>query len=154
MKKLFGFIMIVCMLVSLVACGGGEEKKETAVTLDLPAIYAQMEATLPEMVALSESAMLNRYGIDAASVAEAYVYVCTDGLLADEIWLIKAADADAMAKLQTLAENRMQAKDEESVTYSPEQNKIVKQGKILQRGDYLALIVSPDVDALAAIFNK
>ncbi len=152
MKRIFALILVLCTVFSLAACGG-EEKKETPVTLDLAAMYTKMEASLPEMVPLNEDAMLNRYGIRAELVSEALVYICLDGLKADEIWLLKAADDAAMTDLEKLAQSRMQAKDEESVTYSPEQNKIVKQGKILKRGDYLALIVSPDVAALEAIFN-
>lgn len=154
MKRLLSIALVLCALFTLAACGGEEEKKqETPVTLDLPGMYAQMEEHLPDMAQLSEDAMLNRYGIKAEDVAEAYVYVSVDGLIADEVWLIKAADADSLATLETLAKNRIQAKDEESVTYSPEQNKIVKQGQILKRGDYLALIVAPTVDTLVGIFN-
>jgi len=152
MKRLIALMLVLCAVLSLAACGG-EEKKETPVTLDLAAIYAKMEPSLPEMAPLNEDAMLNRYGIRSEMVSEALIYVCLDGLKADEIWLLKATDSEAMTNLEKLAQSRMQAKDEESVTYSPEQNKIVKQGKILKRGDYLALIVSPDVAALEAIFN-
>lgn len=153
MKRFGCLLLVICAVFTLAACGGDEKKDAGAVTMDLPAVYAKMESYLPDMAQLSEDAILNRYGIKAEYCSEALVYVSMDGLLADEIWLIKAANADSLAKLETLAQNRMQAKDDESVTYSPEQNKIVKQGKILKKGDYLALIVSPDVETLTGFFN-
>lgn len=154
MKKFLSVFLVLCVMASLSACGEKEVKQEPVDTsLDLAAMYSSMEANLPEMVALNGEEIHIRYGISADLVSESFVYVCKDGLRADEIWLLKAANAESMERLEQLAQFRIQAKDEESVTYSPEQNKIVKQGKILKRGDYLALIVSPDVAALEAIFN-
>lgn len=154
MKKVLSVILVLCVLASMTACGEKEGKKEPAsAALDLAAVYAQMETKLPDMVPLDSEEIHVRYGISADLVSEALVYVCMDGLRADEIWLLKASNAESMERLEQLAQFRMQAKDEESVTYSPEQNKIVKQGKILKRGDYLALIVTPEVESVAAIFN-
>ena len=154
MKRFLSVILVMLVMVSLVACGEKEEtSKNDVVSLDLPAMYSQMEAKLPEMVALDSEEIHIRYGVSPDFVSEAIVYVCKDGLRADEIWLMKAANAESMEKLEQFAQFRMQAKDEESVTYSPEQNKVVKQGKILKRGDYLALIVTPEVESVAGIFN-
>ncbi len=151
MKRIIAIVLALAALASLTACGG--KKEETAAERDLAAIYTQMEQVLPEMTQLSQKKMLDLYGIQEALCQEALVYVSSDGLLADEVWLIKAADQAALDTLKTKAENRMQAKDEESVTYSPEQNKIVKSGKIITDGLYLALLVTPDVDALVKAFG-
>ena len=72
------------------------------------------------------------------------------GLRADEIWLIEAKDEAALEKLQALAEARIQAKDEETVSYNPEQNAVVRNAQVFTEGNYLFLLVSPDVDALKA----
>ena len=44
-------------------------------------------------------------------------------------------------------------KGEESITYSPEQYEVVQKAQVLTNGLYMALIVSPDVEALAEIFR-
>jgi len=158
MKRFLLILAAAAMVFSLAACGGDETPATTGaaqsaqVSMDLAQVFSDMKAKMPEMTDLGENAMLNRYGIKAEYCSEAYVAVCTDGMKADEIWLIKANDETSLQTLQTLANNRMQAKDDESVTYSPEQNKIVKQGKVVTNGLYLALIVSPEVTALEAVF--
>ena len=85
---------------------------------------------------------------------QAKVAVCFDGLRADEIWLIEAADASALEELKSLAEGRLERKGEESITYSPEQYKVVEAAQVITAGNYLAVIVSPDAQALADIFNQ
>ena len=72
---------------------------------------------------------------------------------ADEIWLIEAVSADALAELKQKAEARLTAKDEESITYDPEQNAIVKKAHLATYGNYLVMIVSPDVETITAAFK-
>ena len=160
MKRFLLILAVVAMLFSLAACGGDETPATTGaaqsaqVSMDLAQVFADMKAMMPEMTDLGENAMLNRYGIKSEYCSEAYVAVCTDGMKADEVWLIKANDETSLQTLQTLANNRMQAKDDESVTYSPEQNKIVKQGKVITNGLYLALIETTEVVALESDLTK
>ncbi len=149
MRKIIALLLAALTLLSLGACSGN--KDETA--RDLTAIYSQMETVLPEMSQLSQKKMLDMYGIRQEDCTEALVYVSSDGLLADEVWLIHAADQDALETLKAKAESRMQAKDDESVTYSPEQNKVVKDGRIIVDGLYLALLVTPDIQALVKAFG-
>lgn len=155
MKRFISFVLAALMLLSAVGfVGCGEEKKESeSVVLDMTKIYADFEKTLPEMTMMDETMMLNFCGIDKADCKQAVVSVCSDGLKADEIWLIEANGTETLEKLKGLAENRLERKDEESITYSPEQNKVVKSAEIIVSGNYLAMICSPDVEALAASYR-
>ena len=80
--------------------------------------------------------------------------ICSDSLRTDEIWLIEAVDAEALQRIQTLAENRLTAKAEESITYSPEQYAIVQKAVVVTQGNYFALLVSPEVEALETLFRN
>ena len=73
---------------------------------------------------------------------------------ADEIWLIKAKDAEALKNIAKLADSRIKAKADESITYSPEQYAVVQKAEIIEKGEYFALIVSPDVSSLKDIVNN
>ena len=149
MKRILAMMLAVLMLC-LVGCGN----KAADVEIDVASVYAEMEGILPEMVVLDQDRMLNYCGIQVQHFTQATVAVCSDGLRADEIWLIEAADADALKTLEELAEGRLTRKGEESITYSPEQYKVVENAETIVVGNYLAVIVSPDVDKLVEIFNQ
>ena len=148
MKRYIAFLLALVMLC-LVGCG----KKTAAVEMDVESVYEEMEDVLPEMVIMDEKTMLNFCGIKEEYCQNVVVAVCADGLRADEIWLIEAADEDALENLQDLAEGRLERKGEESITYSPEQYEVVQDAEVLTAGNYLAVIVSPDVDDLVEIFE-
>lgn len=145
MKKILALMLCILML-SLTACGG----KESAKSADLNALYDTLTADLPQMLPMDEETMLNFQGIEIADCVQAKVAICAEGLRADEIWLIEAKDEAALEKLQALAEARIQAKGEETVSYNPEQYAVVQEAQVFTEGNYLFLLVSPDVDALKA----
>ena len=66
---------------------------------------------------------------------------------------MEAKDASALENLKQLAQTRVEAKLEETVTYAPDQYVVVEKAEILTQGNYLALLISPDVDALKAGFE-
>ena len=150
MKKFIAIVLAVLVLC-LAGCGG---KDQTVKVIDVEAVYSSMESVLPEMLPMDEAMMLNFCGIKAEQCKQVVVAVCSDGLRADEVWLIEAADETALETLKGLADGRLTRKGEESITYSPEQYEVVKKAEVITAGNYLAVLVSPDVDALVKIFNE
>ena len=147
--------ILVCLLALLLLAGCANKPKDIAAAeKDLQAIYAQMEPQLPEMKALSDSMMLDLLGIKAEFCTQALVYICADGLQVDEIWLIKAADAESMSTLKTLAQNRLESQKVIYQSYAPDQYAILEQGEIRTEGDYLCFIVSQNAGKLADIFSE
>lgn len=147
MKK----ILCVCLvLLFLTGCGAQTAK------MDMAAVYADLgkAVQLPEMLELDENMMLDYCGIQAEDVSQAVVMICADSLRTDEIWLLEAVDANAAARLMELAEGRLVQKGEESITYSPEQYKVVEKAQLIQAGNCIALLVSPDSEAMAQVFNQ
>lgn len=161
MKRIVAMILAATMLLCLVGCKSETNPEtqpsstapETKVPADMEKIYEAMAEKMPEMIRMDENTMLNFCGIQAADCVQVVAAICADGLITDEVWLIEAKDEAALDRLKTLAENRLQAKGEESITYSPEQYEVVQKAQLLTNGLYMALIVSPDVDALAEIFR-
>lgn len=160
MKKLTLALALLLALSALTGCGTEAAPQETTAApapavLDLEAIYDSMISVenAPEMLPLDADMQFNFCGIDPADCAQSLVSICADGLRADEIWLIEAVDEAALERIQAAAQTRITAKDEESITYSPEQNAIVKKAAVMTSGKYFALVVSPDVDTLADLFR-
>ena len=149
MKKYIALLLALLMLC-LVGCGN----KAADVSMDVQSVYKNMESTLPQMLPMDEAMMLNFCGIKAEMCNQVVVAVCSDGLRADEVWLIEAKDTDTLKELKALADGRLTRKGEESITYSPEQYEVVKKAEVITAGNYLAVLVSPDVDALVKIFNE
>ena len=150
MKKMIALVLAVMMLC-LTGCG---KDAGADVQMDVQSVYDSMVPVLPEMLPMDEMMMLNFCGIEAEMCKQAVVSVCFDGLRADEIWLIEAKDADTLKELEALAQSRLTRKGEESITYSPEQYEVVQAAEVITAGNYLAVIVSPDVQDLVEIFNQ
>jgi len=160
MKKIVSMLLIAVTLLSLAACQNNPDSTTTAAPqgpkqLTLSETYTAItkDANMPEMMRVDEEMLLDLYGIKAGQYKQVEVYLCVNSLRADEIWLIEATDTAALAALQTLARSRLQQKDDESVTYSPEQNAIVKKAHLATYGNYLVMIVSPDVETITAAFK-
>ncbi len=148
MKRMIAILLVLAAVLALSGCG------EAPKSADLTALYEACLEIMPEMNTLDNDTMLNFLGIDAAQHPQAIAALCTDGMRTDEIWLIEAKDEAARKELEELAANRLQAKGDESVTYSPEQYAIVQKAQVLVEGNYIALLVSPEVDALAEAFTE
>lgn len=159
MRRLIAMMLAASMVLCLCGCKSDapaqtqppvetEEKKEPA---DMQALYETLAARMPEMILMDETTMLNFCGIQAGDCVQVVAAICADGLITDEVWLIEAKDTEALERLKSLAETRLQMKGEESITYSPEQYAVVQKARILTEGLYMALIVSPDVDELAEL---
>ena len=147
MKKLVSLIVLAALL--LTACGG----KEEAASVDLNALYESYGEFMPEMFVPDEDTLMNFLGIDVADCKQYVVMICADGMRTDEVWLIEAKDADALARLKELAEVRIASKADETVSYAPDQYAVVEKAQLLTEGNYLALLVAPEVDAMKAGFE-
>lgn len=150
--KRFVALLLVAVMLCLAGCGGKDSGAD--VQMDVQAVYDSMVPAMPEMLVMDEMMMLNFCGIEAEMCEQAVVSVCFDGLRADEVWLIEAKDADSLKQLEALAQSRLERKGEESITYSPEQYEVVKAAEVLTAGNYLVMIVSPDVQDLVAVVNE
>lgn len=151
MKRTIAIFLTAALLLSLCACGSG---KPADVHVDLAELYESYESYLPTMYLLDDNTMVNFLGIDPQDCAQASVSICMDGMRADEVWLIEAVDEDALSRLQALANNRIEAKKAETISYSPDQYVIVEKAVLIVQGNYLALLVSPEVEAMSAAFGE
>ena len=111
-KKIIAILMSVSLLFILCACGsnGNDGTKEeqtgnetntqinevetTEKAVDLKKVYDDCVALMPEMTVLDADLMYDFCGVNPEDCAESYVAVCADSLRADEIWIIKAKNAE------------------------------------------------------------
>ncbi len=150
MKKLFSLILALTLVVTLAACGG---KAEETASVDVNALYDSYSDLLPDMFEPDEDTLMNFLGISVEDCTQYKIAICAEGMRSDEVWLIEAKDASSLETLQQLAQTRIEAKLEETVTYAPDQYVVVEKAQVLTNGNYLALLISPDVDAMKAGFE-
>jgi hypothetical protein len=150
-------IMAAALLLALLltACGqaapAAEEAKDP---VDLSQLRESVEAVYPKMMEVEGEMRLDFLGIREEDCAQCVTLLCDDGMKTDELWLIEAVDDAAMERLTKLAQQRMEAKAQETESYAPDQYEIVQQGKVLTSGRYLALIVTPEAEAAAKLFDE
>lgn len=150
MKKMICAMIAAALMLSLAACGGASQKE---VSVDVEALYESYQKHLPEMFYPDEATLLNFLGIQAEDCVRYKIAICAEGVRADEIWLIEAKDEAALQNLKELAQVRIQAKLDETETYAPDQFLIVQKAEVLTNGRYLALLISPEVEALKSGFE-
>lgn len=150
MKKMISLMLALALVMSLAACGS---KQEEPVSIDVNALYESYSQYMPDMFYPDEMTMMDFLGIDVADCTQYKVAICAEGMRSDEVWLIEAKDAAALENLQQLAQTRIEAKKDETVSYAPDQYVVVEKAVVLTQGNYLALFISPDVDALKAGFE-
>ncbi len=119
-------------------------------------VYAAIQAAnlLPDMVAVPEGSLLDFYGIDSAWYQDAVFMLAADSLRADEVIILRAKETAAAAQIEKMLGERMAAKAEEALGYSPEQHAIILRGKLIREGLNLALLVSPQIEQLQAVYAK
>jgi len=149
MKRLLLIFVCMVLLMGFAAC-----QKEK--NLNMEDVYSKMckAATLPPMLELDQDLMLDYCGIKVDDTKQAKVLICEDSLRTDEIWLVEANDENTAKQIKELADKRLKAKAAESETYSPEQYAVVQKAELIQTGNYVALIVSPDSAVLAQTFRQ
>ncbi len=153
MKRFLALSLALLLMLGLAACGGEERPKDTVKPVEMAVadIYTQLgeKVVLPEMLTVNESMILDFCGIEEKDRKNAVVAICADSLKTDEIWVIEAADEAAAQRIVDLAKARLKKKGEESITYSPEQYAVVEKAQLLQNGNHVVLLVSPEVQSLA-----
>lgn len=157
MKKILAIILSLVMLCAAGCAPAADTPADVPFTApDMNAAYAQVAQAakeMPAMMALDADMMYSFCGIAAEDVKQAVVYICEDSLRTDEIWLVEAVSEEAADRIVSLAQLRLKLKDEESITYSPEQNAVVKKAQLIREENCIALIVSPEVDAMAEAYR-
>lgn len=151
MKKRIAALLLIAAALSLCACGG----KEAAAAPDMQAVYEKLMETegMPEMITVPADVAETLLGIAPADCKQAVAAICQISLQTDEIWLVEAVDAAAAGRIAELAKARVEQKSAELEHYLPEQYKVVQQARIISSGNCVVLLISPQVEQLAAVLK-
>lgn len=151
MKKNLAILFAIVLPFLLTGCA-----EPPAKAVDLTALGSEIETeiALPDSMEDITAGDLQRlYGIDSAQYVQFIGKITTVGVLGDEIVVVEAVDADAVAGIQEKMENRYQAKRKEMEDYLPEEYEKINNGGVVTKGNYVALLVSSEQEKLEALIE-
>lgn len=158
-KTLIAVLALAALMLTGCGAAGSSAPAETTAAAtepsapDFETVYEEMKEKLPEMLLLDDATMQTYCGINTGDCLQALVAVNLNGLETDEIWLLEAKDDKTMDDLEAAAQLRLKMKAEETETYAPDQYEVVKEAQLIREGRFLALIVTPEAEALADTFR-
>ena len=161
MKKIICALMVLVAMLSLCACGTTTtttDKDVSNVKLDLKQIMSEIESsiTLPENMddITNSDLLLQYYGIDAADVKSFAAKINGTGIKCDEIVMIEAVSAEALDRIKTCLENRLDDVKNQMNNYLPDEYKIASACKVEVVGNYVTLFISADAKGMTDLFNS
>lgn len=141
-KSIMLFVLALCMLFAIAACGGGEAKEVKPVA----EIYADITAkvTLPELLELNAAETLDYVGIPETAYTEGVALIPADAVLGDMLFIYHAADKDSLETIKAKLTNFRTQKLNEMNNYIPAEYDKINASEIQTAGDYIWLVVSDD----------
>ena len=133
MKKLVSILLLCLCLFWASACSSNPD-------VNLHEVMGEMEKqeSLSDMMVLDTSDLTDLYGISPE----------------DEIVLVKAKNPQAAARIQDALTSRWESKGNEAKDYNPDGYALIQNCEVRVDGNYVAMIVSPDYEALNSTYDR
>lgn len=148
-KQIFIIVLAATMLIS---CAGAPESE-----LPQPAeIYDRIfeSINLPEMIDLPSELFSDYYGIEPEQFESAIAYRSVNGLLPDEIIIIKAVNKSESDKVYKQLKEWLEYKEKSAENYLFETISTIRDGVIRQDGLTVSMIVCEDIDEVVEIYES
>lgn len=150
--KLVVIFMTVGLTMFLV-CSCSNSSKEPKVADIFSAITEKYPLSEAMSEVKGEEKVKSVYGFDPKDYNEIAACVNNSGTQQDEIVIVKAVDAAAADGIINKLNNRLTAKLNSTKNYLPQQYDIVRKCEVTKKGLYVRMIVSPDAEEVAKIFD-
>ncbi|MDY6327930.1 MAG: DUF4358 domain-containing protein [Lachnospiraceae bacterium] len=153
LKKIFGILMLLAAMLSLMACGKTADKKDKNITEDEAIKYInelkESSSFETELSEVDESVIINTYKITDTdtSVIKAYV---GDGASSEELVLLKG---DA-AGIKEVVKAYLKDKEDNYSSYMPEEVLKIKNAIFKQYGEYSIICICKDNENAKSILDK
>jgi hypothetical protein len=151
LRKAGRFLALLLGLCLLAGCGGR--------SASLPEPEALAEELLaaakgPEMSAMPPSYLQEVTGVAPEDYESAVYLLPADDTAPDELILVRCRDGAAAGRVREKLEARLAAKADAAQYYLTEQLPVIRAGKVRADGLTVSLLVSGDMAALLAVYDK
>ncbi len=150
-------ILCIALALALALMSACSQQPAPAKEVDLNAVMTALSSAFgleDGMMSLTQDDLLEMYGIESADVKQFSARIPLESLLADEIVLIEAADAQAASRVKEKLEARYQAKLNENKDYLPEEYAKVQKCKVAVTGNFVSMIIFANADEVVAEYEK
>ncbi len=149
------FLLLIASLAFaalLAGCGGASEQADVNLSEVLGSLQKEivLDETMQDFTADKLAALCGVSSADMLQFAGVYTGV---GILADEIILIQAKDAEAADRIEAGVKERYEKKCAEMKDYLPAEYDKLLASTVLRKGNYVALLVSSEHARMEEIFN-
>lgn len=150
--KRIALLLLTLAAASLLWTGCSKPAPKEA---DLPGVMDAMKQKLTntQMMDLSAEDLMPNYGIAGEDVRQFAARVDSTGTKGDEILLFEGANSDAAGRIEEKLNGRYRQKEIEMKDYLPEEYAVLKKCGVERSGNYVSLIVSPQVSELEQIYG-
>lgn len=159
MKKFTRILLAVLALVmalSAVGCSASKAPAAADVNVPVQEIADEILATpdvFPAMGFMGEELLADMFGIDFSLLEE---YSLNDPMMnvhAHILYIAKVKDAADVETVKASFESRLTAMQSAFEMYLPDQYDMAMEGKIVDNGRYVMLVIAPDTESIVAQFN-
>ena len=148
--KKFLSILGIGLIAFCSGCSSGSTKE-----VNLDDVISKMgeEVSMEGMIEFTKSDLSDYYGIEEDSIKQFVGRVHDSGIKSDEIVLIEATDSKNAEIVRDRLQERYQSKVNENSSYNPTELAVIEKCKVSMNGNYVSMIVSPEVEKLEKIYN-
>lgn len=161
LKKIVTLAMAAVLAVSLVACGNTASKPTaTPQPVDLAA-FGEKYVTEEKMPALLDTQEdmgkqimdANYAGLGDIDTQQCLLYVSLMGVNSSEMALVQVTNSEDVSKVKDVFQARIDGMINGGAFYPSDVENWTNNSEIVTNGDYVALVVSTDKDAIVEAFN-
>ena len=149
MKKLSVILATVAMTMSLVACGGGEEK---VTEIDTAALADRLVSEVTYSVELQEDDVTN-YFFALEEGVEGIAYTATD-YTGEEVMVFTTPSEEVAVSTKEMVEAFLTEQSTGMAPYAPEAVDRIDNAVLVQEGNYVVLCVSEDSEKAEEIIKE
>ena len=164
MKKIIvTAVLLISVLSLLCSCSGGSggsaqttapEKKDVSLSAIMTKIEGSFTFSEDMYDITSAEQLANRYYFDSSDVKSFAAKINGSGVQCDEIVMIEASDAEALARVKGRLEDRLSDVCAQMNNYLPDQYEIASKCKVETFGNYATLFISSDAAAITELFKS
>lgn len=94
------------------------------------------------------------YELDSTQLEDAQVYASISAMGVEEFAIFRIKDHDVLKNVKKKVEQRLEKQKRAFEGYAPKQFAILEKGEIIVKGNYVLLIISPEVTQIKRVVQK